>query len=170
MRIVSGKWRGRKIAAPAGDVVRPTGDRVREAWMSIVHPLLPDARVLDLCAGSGALGLEALSRGAASCDFVEQSRVALMALSANFDALQVNDDVVVHRSEAMKFVATLEAGAYDIAFADPPYDSDTALRLAERWGEVPFAHVLGIEHPASLQLPGGADRRRYGITAITFFR
>jgi 16S rRNA (guanine966-N2)-methyltransferase len=170
MRIVSGKWRGRKIAAPEGDTVRPTGDRVREAWMSIVHPTLPDARVLDLCAGSGALGLEALSRGAASCDFVEQSRVAFAALQANIILLGAEGDTVMHRSEALRFVSTLEPGAYDIAFADPPYDSDTAMQLAESWLNVPFAHVLGIEHPAAVQLPGGADRRRYGITAITFFR
>lgn len=170
MRIISGKWRGRNIAAPAGTLVRPTGDRVREAWMSIVHPSLPDARVLDLCAGSGALGLEALSRGAVSCDFVEQSRVALTALESNITTLGAADSAIVHRSEALKFVSTLAAGAYDIAFADPPYDGTTAIELAERWAEVPFAHLLGIEHPVGLQLPGGADRRRYGITAITFFR
>ena len=61
MRIIAGRWKGRRISAPPGDAVRPTGDRVREAWMSIVHPLLPDARVLDLCAGSGALGLSAVA-------------------------------------------------------------------------------------------------------------
>ena len=71
MRIIAGEWRGRRIAAPKGDAVRPTLDRVREAWMSMVYTSLPGARVLDLFAGSGALGLEALSRGAASVDFLE---------------------------------------------------------------------------------------------------
>ena len=170
MRIVSGKWRGRTIGAPDGDAVRPTVHRVREAWMSIVHPMLPDARVLDLCAGSGALGLEALSRGAASCDFVEQSRTAFAALQSNITRLGAESDSVMHRTEAVKFASALEAGAYDIAFADPPYDSDTAVQLAEQWMRVPFAHVLGIEHRSQVQLPGGADRRRYGLTAITFFR
>lgn len=138
--------------------------------MSIVHLELPDARVLDLCAGSGALGLEALSRGAASCDFVEQSRAAFATLQGNIAALGAEADAVIHRADAARFVSSLSAGAYDIAFADPPYDSDTAVQLAEAWMSAPFAHILGIEHPVSVQLPGGADRRRYGITAITFFR
>ena len=79
MRIIAGQWRGRRIEAPPGELVRPTRDRIREAWMSIVHHDLPDARVLDLCAGSGALGLEALSRGASQVDFVEQAPRALNA-------------------------------------------------------------------------------------------
>lgn len=170
MRIIAGKWRGRKIAAPPGHIVRPTGDRVRESWMSIVHPELPDARVVDLCAGSGALGLEALSRGAASCDFVEKSRTVLPALQSNIELLCAADSAVLHRDSAEHFVSSLAEGAYDIAFADPPYDSAIAVQLAEQWLRVPFAHLLGIEHSASVQLPGGTDRRRYGITAITFFR
>ena len=170
MRIISGKWRGRKIAAPPGHIVRPTGDRVREAWMSILHPQLPDARVLDLCSGSGALGLEALSRGAAFCDFVENSRTVFPALQSNIAMLGAEQDSLAHRDEAVKFARTLSADAYDIAFADPPYDSTTALELAEAWLAVPFAHVLGIEHGANVHLPGGSDRRRYGITAVTFFR
>ena len=170
MRIISGKWRGRNITAPPGHVVRPTGDRVRESWMSIVHPELPDARVVDLCAGSGALGLEALSRGAASCDFVEKSRTVLPLLQANIEVLGAGTTAVLHRETAEHFVSSLSEGAYDIAFADPPYDTDIAVKLAEQWLKVPFAHLLSIEHSASVQLPGGSDRRRYGITAITFFR
>src|SRR5207237_1110483 len=77
MRIVAGRWRGRRIKAPTGDRVRPTADRVREAWMSIVGPWIPGARVLDLFAGSGALGLEALSRGAAVAEFVEIAPASL---------------------------------------------------------------------------------------------
>lgn len=170
MRIIAGKWRGRKIAAPPGHVVRPTGDRVREAWMSILHPELPDARVVDLCAGSGALGLEALSRGAATCDFVETARPVLTVLQSNIELLNAGETATVHRNSAEHFVASLAAGVYDVAFADPPYNAETALKLAESWLDVPFAHVLCIEHSASVHLPGGADRRRYGITAITFFR
>ena len=138
--------------------------------MSIVHPELPDARVVDLCSGSGALGLEALSRGAASCDFVEKSRNVLPALQANIELLGAGSSAVLHRETAEHFISTLAEGAFDIAFADPPYDSDIAVQLAEQWLKVPFAHLLGIEHSASLQLSGAADRRRYGITAISFFR
>ncbi len=135
-----------------------------------MHPELPDARVVDLCSGSGALGLEALSRGAASCDFVEKSRNVLPALQANIELLGAGTSAVLHRETAEHFVSTLAEGAFDIAFADPPYDSDIAVQLAEQWLKVPFAHLLGIEHSASLQLSGAADRRRYGITAISFFR
>ena len=170
MRIVAGRWRGRAIEAPVGRQVRPTADRVREAWMSIVGPLLPDARVLDLCAGSGALGIEAVSRGAVSADLVEIAPPSLRAIQHNVELLGAGDAVRVHRQDALRFIEGLEAGAYDIAFADPPYDLGMAGAIAERWLAVPFASVLGIEHRRDESLPGDGDRRRYGQTAITFFR
>ena len=170
MRIVAGRWRGRAIEAPVGRQVRPTADRVREAWMSIVGPLLPDARVLDLCAGSGALGIEAVSRGAVSADLVEIAPPSLRAIQHNVDLLGAGDAVRVHRQDALRFIEGLEAGAYDVAFADPPYDLGMAGAIAERWLAVPFASVLGIEHRRDETLPGDGDRRRYGQTAITFFR
>ncbi|MCZ8205639.1 16S rRNA (guanine(966)-N(2))-methyltransferase RsmD [Gemmatimonas sp.] len=170
MRIIAGRWKGRRLAAPPGDLVRPTADRVREAWMSMVHPLLPDARVLDLCSGSGALGLESLSRGAAHCDFVEQAPRALKVLQANLDALGGHSGAVIHRGEAVHFVEHLRPGSYDVAFADPPYASDTARRLAEQWLAVPFAAVFAVEHSSSVALPTMGETRRYGTTALTFFR
>src|SRR5437764_9459875 len=118
MRIVAGRWRGRTITAPVGRQVRPTADRVREAWMSIVAPWLPEARVLDLCAGSGALGIEAVSRGAASADLVEIAPPSLRAIESNLATLGVGDAVRVHRTDALRFVSALETGAYDVAFAD----------------------------------------------------
>ena len=138
--------------------------------MSIVNADLPDARVLDLFAGSGALGLEALSRGAAVVDFVEIAPKSLAALRANADALGAGSAAVIHRADALRFVEQLDAHAYDVAFADPPYDLGLATRLAERWLDVPFAGVLGIEHRVDEVLPGDGDRRRYGGTVITFFR
>jgi 16S rRNA (guanine966-N2)-methyltransferase len=169
MRIVSGRWRGRTIKAPADMRVRPTADRVREAWMSILQYELPGARVLDLFAGSGALGLEALSRGAHSADFVEVAARSLAALRANAEALGAGDAARIHRGDAVRFVAQLEAGAFDIAFADPPYAIGLSRRVVERWLEVPFAEVLAVEHRRE-SLPGQGDTRRYGDTAITFFR
>ena len=97
MRIVAGRWRGRKISAPAGSHVRPTLDRVREAWMSILQLDLPGARVLDLYSGSGALGLEALSRAAVSADFVEKDPQSIRALQKNIDALGAGDLAAIHR-------------------------------------------------------------------------
>lgn len=170
MRIVAGRWRGRTITAPVGRQVRPTADRVREAWMSIVGPLLPGARVLDLCAGSGALGIEAVSRGAAHADLVEIAPPSLRAIQSNLAALGAGDEIRVHRRDAVRFVEGLEAGAYDVAFADPPYDLGLSAAIAERWLAVPFASVLGIEHRRNERLPGEGDRRQYGQTAITFYR
>ena len=170
MRIVAGEWRGRTIRPPKDERVRPTADRVREAWMSIVRERIPDARVLDLFAGSGALGLEALSRGAAHCDFVEVSAPSLRAVRENTEALAAGDRATIHRGDAIRFIAGLEEGAYDLAFADPPYGHGLAARVAERWLAVPFATLLGVEHSTRDAMPAGGDLRRYGTTAITFYR
>jgi 16S rRNA (guanine966-N2)-methyltransferase len=170
MRIVAGRWRGRRIDAPADDSVRPTGDRVREAWMSIVNPWLAGARVLDLFAGSGALGLEALSRGAAVVDFVDIATTSLALIRRNVEQLGAGDLAILHRADAMRFVNDLPPHAYDVAFADPPYDLGMAARLAEQWLAAPFADILGIEHRASETLPGVADRRKYGNTVVSLFR
>lgn len=170
MRIVAGRWRGRQISPPRDERVRPTGDRVREAWLSIVHPWVAEARVLDLCAGSGALGFEALSRGAQVVDFVDVAPQSLEAIRANAATLGARDAAVVHRADALAFVARLAPHAYDVAFADPPYDHGLATALAERWLDVPFADILGIEHRVSERLPGDGERRKYGGTVITFYR
>ena len=138
--------------------------------MSIVSPLLPEARVLDLCAGSGALGIEAVSRGAASADLVEIAASSLHAIQGNVALLDAGDTIRVHRQDALRFIADLAAGAYDVAFADPPYDVGMASAIAERWLAVPFASVIGIEHRRDEKLPGDGDTRRYGQTAITFYR
>jgi 16S rRNA (guanine966-N2)-methyltransferase len=169
MRIVAGAWRGRRIKAPRGDRVRPTADRVREAWMSIVQPQLPGASVLDLFAGSGALGLEALSRGAARAVFVEIAPASLRALHDNIDVLGAGDVATIRRADALRFVESLPLHAFDVAFADPPYGHGSATRLAELWHATAFARLLGIEHRADEPMPAGGDSRRYGDTAVTFY-
>ena len=170
MRIIAGRWRGRRLVAPDGREVRPTLDRVREAWMSIVNPLLPDARVLDLFAGSGALGLEALSRGAASADLVESAVHSLRAIAANIAALDADDVVRVHSADAVAFAHALTSHAYDVAFADPPYEAGLSQLVAQRWLDTPFADVLGVEHRWFEKMPGEGEVRRYGDSAITFYR
>ena len=167
---MAGRWRGRTLVAPAGNEVRPTADRVREAWLSVVQPDLAGARVIDLFAGSGALGLEALSRGASYVDFVEQGAPGLRALTRNIEALGAGDQARVHRAEAIRYMMGLKAGAYDVAFADPPYGHGLAARVAEQWLETPFADVLGIEHGKAEEMPEGGASRRYGSTALTFYR
>lgn len=138
--------------------------------MSILHPELPGARVLDLYAGSGALGLEALSRGAACADFVDVAPSSIKAIRENGAALGALDRMRIHRGEALRFAQKLEAAAFDIAFADPPYNLGMAPRLAAQWLRVPFAHVLGIEHDAHEALPEGGETRTYGGTAVTIYR
>jgi 16S rRNA (guanine966-N2)-methyltransferase len=169
VRIVAGEWRGRRIKAPPGDRVRPTADRVREAWMSIVQPRLPGASVLDLFAGSGALGLEALSRGAASAVFVEIAPASLRALADNIEALGAGGAATIRRADALRFVESLPAHAFDVAFADPPYGHGAAARLAELWQAIPFAGLLSVEHRAGEPMPPGGEPRRYGGTTLTFY-
>lgn len=138
--------------------------------MSIVQLELPDARVLDLFAGSGALGLEALSRGAREVEFVELSTRSLGALRDNLRLLGAEAEATVHRTDAIKFAARLSAADFDIAFADPPYRLGLARQLADQWLRTPFARVLGIEHEKAVELPGSGDRRVYGDTVVTFYR
>jgi 16S rRNA (guanine966-N2)-methyltransferase len=169
MRIVAGEFGGRRLVVPRDGRVRPTADRVREAWMSILAPELPGARVLDLFAGSGALGLEALSRGATHATFVELAPASLEALRGNIEALGVGERVTVRRGDALRFAQGLGAGEYDVAFADPPYSAEAADRLVALFRATPFARILSVEHPADRRVEGD-QTRRYGDTAVTFCR
>src|SRR5438105_5463316 len=167
LRIIAGEFKGRRLKVPSGRSVRPTGERVREAWFSILQHFIPGARVLDLFAGSGALGFEALSRGAVAVDFVETQRLSLAALHANAEPLKVEDRVTIHRVDAVRFAERLQPGQYDVAFADPPYATDSPERLVTLFRTTPFARAFSIEHSADKAVPGD-DTRRYGDTAITF--
>src|SRR5438445_12079303 len=131
LRIIAGEFKGRRLKAPTGRTVRPTGDRVKEAWFSILQQSIPDARVLDLFAGSGALGLEALSRGAVAVDFVENHKASLAAMRDNAATLGVEARVTIHRSDAMRLAERLQPGACDVAFRGPPHASDHAHDVAE---------------------------------------
>jgi 16S rRNA (guanine966-N2)-methyltransferase len=168
MRIIAGRWRGHAIKAPPGRRTRPTTDRVREAWMSILQPGLPDARFLDLFAGSGGLGLEALSRGARHATFVERGGPALRTLRSNIEKLGAGDQTTVVRGDALTFAEGTDA-RFDIAVADPPYGSGEASALADLFLRHPFATVLWIEHRVTDPLPTheDAETRRYGDTLLT---
>lgn len=179
MRIVAGELGGRVLRAPHGAATRPTSEKVRQALFNILGPPGPDLHVLDLFAGSGALGLEALSRGAVHCDFVEQEATVLATIRANLAALGASDRATLHKGSALRVVDTrMPEGAerpWDVAFADPPYHKGIALALAERWLRAPFAAIFGVEHEVELALPEPGpgmhlDRRQYGITALTFYR
>ena len=135
--------------------------------MSILGDQLAGARMLDLFAGSGALGLEALSRGAESATFVELNPPSLRALEYNIAALSVEDVATVHRGDAMRFAGKLLPGAFDVILADPPYTIDYAAQLVALFRRRPFGRILSVEHRSDISIDGD-DTRRYGDTAITF--
>ena len=169
MRIVSGEWAGRDLVSP-GSKIRPTAEAVRDRWLEILSDSVKGARVLDLFAGSGALGLEALSRGAASVDFVENGSASLHALKANVAALGARRRTRIFKRDAIPFMEALPEGAYDIAFADPPYGSRKLDRVVNQWREVPFSTILGVEHERQHRLEGKAKRYDLrGETRITVF-
>jgi 16S rRNA (guanine966-N2)-methyltransferase len=126
--------------------------------------------VLDLFAGSGALGLEALSRGAEHATFVENGGPALRVLQANLQALDAAGRATVVRGDALRYVRALAPHAFDLAFADPPYAKGIAAALVEAFLETPFARLLCVEHRRSDPLPEapGSRERRYGDTLLTF--
>lgn len=170
MRVVAGSARGRPLVAPPGRETRPTSDRVREAIANALHSLglIEGAEVLDLFAGSGALGIELLSRGAAHCTFVERDRAACAAIERNLAAtgLAARADVVV--ADALRWLAGGGAGReVDVALLDPPYAFDDWAGLLEA---LP-AHVAVIESDREPALPEGWQTlrsRRYGGTVVVF--
>lgn len=135
MRVVAGRLGGRRLVAPKGSNTRPTSDRVREALFSILGPL-DQAAVLDLFAGSGALGIEALSRGAATATFVDSAPRAIAAIDANVAALGLSKVAEVRRADALGFLENARASGrqYDLVFLDPPYQRAASLAgdLSER--------------------------------------
>lgn len=124
MRVIAGIAKGRRLVGPPGMTTRPMQDRVKEAIFSSLASVVIDADVVDLYAGSGSMGLEALSRGAASCWFVENDRRALVALQANVDAVGLGGTVV--RSDVVRFVQSHAPGGFDLGFVDPPYELELA--------------------------------------------
>jgi 16S rRNA (guanine966-N2)-methyltransferase len=168
VRIIAGRWKGHGLKVLRAKGVRPTTDRVREAWMSALGSAVEDARVLDLFAGSGALGLEALSRGADSVVFVERSRGALAVLRGNIELLDAAEQCTVIERDVFRFLSG-PVEDFDVALADPPYGGGAARRLVDRYLDAPFARELWLEHPwrESLPLPEGSRTRRYGDTALS---
>jgi 16S rRNA (guanine966-N2)-methyltransferase len=131
---------------------------------------LPGARVLDLFAGTGALGLEALSRGASTVDFVEHGPKALHALKGNRAKLRVAKRSRLFKKNVFDFIQGIREDSYDLALADPPYSSQVAERLVEAWLRRPFAPLLSVEHAREVSLPGKGARRVHEDSAITTYR
>jgi 16S rRNA (guanine966-N2)-methyltransferase len=170
MRIVAGRFAGLDLVSPKDSRVRPTAELVRAAVLDRLRDALPKARVLDLFAGTGALGLEALSRDAASSDFVETRPSSLHALKANIVLLRARDRTRVFKRDALPFAAALREGSYDIAFVDPPYGSRMLDRVIEGWQRTHFSTILVAEHAATHVLPPGAELVRFGETSVSIYR
>jgi len=156
--------------SPPDARVRPTAERVRGALLDLLAADLPKARVLDLFAGTGALGLEAISRGAQWCDFVEFRPSSLHALRANVALLRVRERTRIFKRDALPFAAALDAGSYDIAFVDPPYESRQLDLVLASWKASGFARILVAEHARTHKVPPGTSQRVFDDTTITTYR
>ncbi len=173
MRIIAGERRGARIAAPKGDTTRPTGDRVREAAYNLIGPV-DDAAVLDLFAGSGAMGLEALSRGARRCVFVESDRAACRVIHDNLEKLRFTGALVLQK-DVFQALREERGRAYDLVLVDPPYGSwrDLEPRLADALPAVLAPEGLLVVETAGKvepELPLDlVTSRRYGSARITLF-
>ena len=176
MRIIAGAWRGRPLDAPRGQATRPTSDRAREGLFSMLQSRLGSfegLKVADLFAGTGALGLEALSRGAGHCTFVEKDRHALDILRRNIDRLGAGDRTDV-RAQAVEHAAA-PAAPFDLIFMDPPYGAglaQAALHRASDW--LGSGGWISLEmHDEAIESPHGLDQvveRRFGKAAIRLYR
>jgi 16S rRNA (guanine966-N2)-methyltransferase len=185
MRIVAGTFRGRPLVAPKGHSVRPTADRARQAMFNILEhaawsPSLQDARVTDVFAGSGSLGLEAISRGAAFCRFVEMDETALGAIRANVASLGAGDRVAIDRRDAARLSARPPGGQppFDIAFLDPPYGKglgEAALAALAYGGWLTEGAIVVLERgwretadtPECYEF---LDERLWGAARVSFLR
>ncbi|MBW3612749.1 MAG: 16S rRNA (guanine(966)-N(2))-methyltransferase RsmD [Chloroflexi bacterium] len=173
MRVIAGEARGVPLSAPRDRATRPITDRVKETLFGILGERVPDARVLDLYAGSGAIGIEALSRGASAADFVERGRPALVALRGNLERTHLGERARTHATDVERFLET-DAGPWDLVVADPPYEGHAivaplraaAVRLAPG-GVLVLKHFWRTDPPA---IPGLAvtRQRRFGETMLTF--
>jgi 16S rRNA (guanine(966)-N(2))-methyltransferase RsmD len=181
VRVIAGELKGRRLVTPRGATTRPTADQVRIAVMDALGPSLPDARVLDLFAGAGGVGLEALSRGAAHATFVERDPRAVAALVANIRTLGVESRTLVVRGDVARELRRLAVAGrrFEIVFLDPPYTEDlaaTALaalgagELVAPGGRVVAQHFTKRAPDREYGALRAVRDRRFGETTLTFFR
>jgi 16S rRNA (guanine(966)-N(2))-methyltransferase RsmD len=164
MRVITGIARGRKLAAPAGEDCRPTSDRVKESLFSIIQFDIEGRRVLDLYAGSGQLGIEALSRGAASVTFVDQSRACAAVIKENLVHTQLEPNAAVRNQEALSFLAS-SPGRFDLILCDPPFHTDLLRKTIRRVWEFDILAEGGImvcEASADFAVPAMAEPYKTG--------
>jgi 16S rRNA (guanine(966)-N(2))-methyltransferase RsmD len=183
MRIIAGKYRGRQLKSPPSAQTRPTSDRLRETLFNVLAPRLEGTRFLDLCAGTGAVGIEALSRGAEHATFVDQSRRMCSLIEANTSALGIDakkfEIVTANASDYLRRHAKKEPDPFDIVFFDPPYaaDYDASLDLIGDFARQLLSNdgVVIVEHYKKKELPEQFSAlKRYrvlkqGDSALSFY-
>lgn len=182
MRVIAGKYRSQPLSAPKGRDTRPTSDRLRETLFNVIAPQIRDAVFADLFAGTGAVGIEAISRGARQVYFAENAKIALQTLRQNLDRLQIRDQAIVEAAGTMPLLRRLlqQKIRLDLIFLDPPYKEQLAYQTVLRFlAEQPILHVNAIvmvEHARRFSLPNlninlqPYRRIEQGETALTFFR
>lgn len=178
MRVITGSARGRVLREVPGLQTRPTAAKVKEAIFSTVQFEVPDARVLDLFAGTGQMGIEALSRGARYCDFVDESRAAYEVLRHNIHSVHFEDSSALHQEEAIDFLHRAR-DKYNIIFLDPPYNTDLLVKALHTIAAIDICHenaIIICESSADKELPSldapyvREKEYRYGKTKITRYR
>lgn len=174
MRVIAGRLGGRRLKSATGRAVRPTSDRVREAIFGILGDTVAGARILDLYAGTGALAVEAISRGAERAVCVDRSSAAVRTIEANVRALQIEDLVEVVRQDALRYARRLAGGeeGFDVVFCDPPYADPLEPIVAHAIGGAWWSRAFVLEHAAARPLPElpadlSVDTRTYGDTAVS---
>ena len=173
MRIVGGKYKGRVLCELKGNAIRPTADKVRESLFNILQNRIYGAKFLDLFCGTGAIGIEALSRGAKTVTFNDFSRDSVAHLKKNLEKLKVDEDYKIINSDAVSLLKS--GGDYDIIYIDPPYNSDLGLRVIEFVKSALSSDGIAIledEKPFDSEIDGlkVTDTRKYGRVHLTFFK
>ena len=175
IRIISGQFGGRKIEAPDNSRTHPMGERVRNALFNSISNEISGARVLDAFAGTGSIGIEALSRGAHSAVFVERDRIAQKILAKNINALGLEERSSVVRTSVYNWLATKSPENFDIIFVDPPYHDPQLSTVAKLFGLLKPGALMVLSHIGRCEVPSQngivvVDNRSYGNAHLTFYR
>ncbi len=174
IRIISGKYGGRTIDAPGRSSTHAMSERVRNALFNSITAELPGARVLDAFAGSGSIGIEAMSRGADEVVFIEKDRIAAKIIQKNIDALAIENAIVI-KTTVSNWLNTSENEHFDIIFADPPYHDPQFSTVTRLFGLLKPGALMVLSHPGKGEVPSKTgvvvvDNRRYGNLNLTFYR
>ena len=175
IRLISGKFGGRKIVAPEGNKTHPMGERIRNALFNKIIDDVPGAHVLDAFAGTGALGLEAISRGAAHATFIEKDRLAQKALVTNIKMFQLEYNTTIVNAPLASWIDTYSGPKFDIIFADPPYDDVQFSTVSQLFGLLKPSALMVLSHPGRSESPTKpgvvvVDNRGYSGAVLTFYR